>query len=123
MERLSLAMNASPRMRLIARRPPRRQDGIYDGINYGSARHPLHRIGRRHIDDPQLHALVSLPAVDPERADDMEATAAVLEEGLAELLPGSPERDGVDCGPVARLQPHAHMRLADLVGVGDGVAG
>ena len=51
----------------------------------------------------------------------MDGAAAVLEQGLSELLPGGAERNGVDGRAVAGLQTGAHMRLADLLGIGDGV--
>ena len=45
------------------------------------------------------------------------------EQRLAELLPDRAECDGVDGAAVAGLQPGAHMGLADLLGIGDGVGG
>src|ERR1700676_178180 len=68
--------------------------------------------GRCDIDHTQLDALIALPAVDRERAGDVDGAAAVLEQGVPELLPGRPERDCRDHCAVARLQSRPHMGLA-----------
>ena len=48
--------------------------------------------------------------------------AAVLQQRSAEFLPGGAEGDGVEAGAVGGFQPHAHMRLADFLGIGDAYA-
>src|ERR1700676_1737971 len=73
---------------------------------------PLDRVGRGDVDHAQLDALIALPAVDRKRAGDVDGAAAVLDEGVPELLPGRPERDCRDHCAVARLQSRPHMGLA-----------
>ena len=81
-----------------------------------------HRVRQRHVDHAQLNAFVALPAVDRQRPGHMHDATAALEQGMSELLPGDAERDGVEGGAVYRPQAGAHMSIADLFGVGDGVS-
>ncbi len=80
-------------------------------------------VGRRHVDQPQLHALRAVPAIDRQRAGGVHGAAATLRERGAELLSDRAKRDGIDDRAVARAQAHAHVRLADLLDIGDGVGG
>src|ERR1700680_3779539 len=48
----------------------------------------LRRIDRRNIDQPQLHALVAVPAVEAQGAGGVDRAAAAAQQGLAERLAG-----------------------------------
>ena len=76
------------------------------------ARQPY--LSRRHIDQPQLHALGAVPAVE-RRACRRRARPArgLREQRLAERLAGGAERDGVDASrrrPRAAARAHAPAR-------------
>ena len=48
----------------------------------------------------------------------MHSLAAAVAQRHAEFLAGGAECDGVEPGAVGGFQPHAHMRLADFLGIG-----
>jgi len=68
---------------------------------------------RRDVDEAHLHPLLAVPAIDRERAGRMHRTAAIAQEGRAELLAGGPECDDVDGRAVAAAQ--ARGERLDLV--------
>src|SRR5262249_33158147 len=68
----------------------------------GGASLPSARVGRRHVDEPQLHPLGPVPAIERERAGGMHGAPAALRQREPELLPGHAEGDRVDDRPVAR---------------------
>src|SRR4051812_32924357 len=70
----------------------------------GGAASPT-RIGGRNVEQPELHALLALPAVDRERACRMHGLPAMRHERRAELLADGAERNGVDAGTVTGAQP------------------
>ena len=51
----------------------------------------------------------------------MHLPAAALDKRRTQLLANRAEGDSVDAGAVGRFKPHPNMRLADLLGVGDGM--
>src|SRR5205809_7876513 len=80
-------------------------------------------VSRCDIEEAKLHALLALPAVEGEAAGHVHAASAVLQQGMAKLLPRRAEGDAVDDRAIAGAQAHAHVRLADLVRIGDVVGG
>src|ERR1700720_5016227 len=92
---------AKPPLNPSYRSPPR--DGIVDG----------------NVEKTQLHAFLALPAVERQSAGRVHGAAAVLEQSLAERLADGAESDGGKGAAVAGFEPHAHVCLADLFGIGD----
>src|ERR1700686_933107 len=78
-------------------------------------RRPLIRYG--HVEHAELYALGALPAVDRERARDMQRLAAMLGQRVAEFLSDRAERDAVDDRAVAGFEPQAQMRLPHFIGI------
>src|ERR1035437_8401002 len=74
-------------------------------------------LAHRHIDDPHLHALLALPAIDREVACRVHKAAAILEQRLAERLSGGADRDRVDDFPVAGFEARADVIFPDQVGI------
>jgi hypothetical protein len=50
-------------------------------------------LAHRHIDEPHLHTLVALPAVDGDVAGRVHRPAAIVEQRLAERLAGGAKRE------------------------------
>src|SRR5438309_8124311 len=80
-------------------------------------------VSQREIEQAKLHALLALPAVESEAARHVDAAPAVLQQRMAKLLPRGAEGDAVDDRAIAGAQPHTHMCLPDLLGIGDAVSG
>ena len=51
----------------------------------------------------------------------MNPPAAALDERRTQLLAARAEGDSVNAGAVTGFKPHTDVRLADLLGVGDGM--
>src|SRR5438309_6241280 len=80
-------------------------------------------VSRREIEKAKLHALLALPAVKREAARHVDGAATVLQQRMTKLLPRRAEGDAIDDRAIAGAQPHTHMRLPDLLGIGDAVGG
>src|SRR2546429_9993072 len=75
----------------------------------------------RHVADAEFGPLVALPAIERQAARRMQGAPAVFQQGLAERLPRSAERDGLDARAVARSEPRTNVTLPHLLGVDDDV--
>src|SRR5438105_14557186 len=71
----------------------------------------------RHIHQPQLHALFTLPSVDRDLAGGMQGTAAILHERYAKRLAGSTESNCIHEFTIARSQARADMAFTNGLGI------
>ena len=77
----------------------------------------------REVDDPELYAVRTLPAVDRQTSRRMQGAATAFKKRLAQRLPGGTKRDGGDRAAIARLQPCADVSLPDLFRVDEKMRG
>src|SRR5262245_15659733 len=80
-------------------------------------------VSRRHVDEPQLHLLDAVPAVETQGTGGVHGSPAALPEGDPEFLPSGAKRDGIDDRAVAGAQPHTHMRLPHPFDIDEAVGG
>src|SRR6266550_7220208 len=78
-------------------------------------------VSRCHIDEPQLHPLDAVPAVEAQGAGRMHALPTRLLKRASKLLSGGAKSNGVENRAVAGAQSHTHMRLSYLVGIDQGM--
>src|SRR5882724_6292523 len=95
--------------------------GTRPGMTFLLARRK--RVGGGGVENTQLYPLLPLPAVDGKRTREVHGLAARGQERLAERTIERAKRDRVERATVAGAQPHPHMRVADRIGIGDGVRG
>jgi len=77
----------------------------------------------RHIDQPHLHALLALPAVDRKITGRMHLATAIVQERSAERLTGDAERNRIHELAVARSKARADVVLADRIGKAESMGG
>lgn len=59
------------------------------------------RVRRRDVDEAQLHAFVTVPAVEAQRAGGVHPLTTALGERDPQFLSGRAKRDGIDDRPIA----------------------
>src|SRR5437868_13798920 len=79
--------------------------------------HKRCRSARRQIRQPQLDALLALPAIHGNLAGSVQGTAAVFQERLAKRLTGSTKGNRIHKFSITGSKARTDMVLADRIGV------
>src|SRR4030095_2807339 len=78
-------------------------------------------VSRRQIDEPQLHPLSAIPAVEAQGAGCVDGLPARVSERDPKFLSGGTKCDGIDDRTIAGAQSRPYMGLAHLVGIHQGM--
>ena len=77
------------------------------------------RLTRRQIREPQLDALLALPAVDSDLASGVHSAATVFQQRLAKRLADGTEGDRVHELSIAGTKARADVVLTNRIGIGE----